>query len=198
MKGEILYNPELSVKENAKANGVSEANIRYYIKNNGIDRRADEKVRRIELCRNYYKRHKTSNIHQVAQATEISYFFIKQHWNYIIGEKAFDNFDNKKIKKREAIIQDNYFKPHPSVVRDLLREIPFTDTIITDNKDIAFVANKCGKLSLALSIDNPKKQHDIIIIPSVNNNLKIIAEYLKVCKDKVVVLLPLSFPALHA
>ena len=193
MKGEILYNPELSVKENAKANGVSEANIRYYIKKNGIDRRADEKVRRIELCRNYYKRHKTSNIHQVAQATEISYFFIKQHWNYIIGEKAFDNFDNKKIKKREAIIQDNYFKPHPSVVRDLLREIPFTDKIITDNKDIAFVANKCGKLSLALSIDNPKKQHDIIIIPSVNNNLKIIAEYLKVCKYKVAVLLPLSF-----
>lgn len=35
MKGEILYNPELSVKENAKANGVSEANIRYYIKKSG-------------------------------------------------------------------------------------------------------------------------------------------------------------------
>ena len=94
---EILYNPSLSVKANAKANGVSEASIRYYIKVNGIDRRADEKVRKIDICRKYYRYHSDANINQMAKDTKVSYFFIKQNWDYIKGEKVFDNFDELDI-----------------------------------------------------------------------------------------------------
>ena len=50
-KKKILYNPDISIEDNAKANGVSEATIRNYIKINGIDRRADEKLRKINICK---------------------------------------------------------------------------------------------------------------------------------------------------
>ena len=50
-QSKITYYPYLSVKENAKTNGVSEAAVRYYIKANHIDRRAEEKAQVIADCR---------------------------------------------------------------------------------------------------------------------------------------------------
>ena len=44
-QSKITYYPYLSVKENAKTNGVSEAAVRYY------DRRAEEKAQVIADCR---------------------------------------------------------------------------------------------------------------------------------------------------
>ena len=152
---EILYNPSLSVKANAKANGVSEASIRYYIKVNGIDRRADEKVRKIDICRKYFRYHSDANINQMAKDTKVSYFFIKHNWDYIKGEKVFDNFDEDKIKKRKSIKEQKYITPHISVIRDLLREVPFSENILTYNEDYGNVINKCGHVFGMLS-DNIK------------------------------------------
>ena len=191
---EISYNPSISIKANAKANGVSEASIRYYIKVNGIDRRADEKVRKIDICRKYYRYHSDTNINQIAKATEISYSFIKQNWDYIIGKKVFDNFDKDKIKKRKSIKEQKYITPHISVIRDLLREVQFSENILTDNDDFGNVINKCGYVFGILSDNIKSKTCDIITIPSVNEDLKtLLTDYLKRCKDKVAMLLPISF-----
>ena len=59
-QSKITYYPSLSVMENAKKNGVSEAAVRYYIKSNHIDRRAEEKARIIADCRKYYAYHPQS------------------------------------------------------------------------------------------------------------------------------------------
>ena len=56
-KSKIRYNPSLTVKENAKKNGVSVAAIRNYIKVNRIDRRADRLMNLVENCRAYLKKH---------------------------------------------------------------------------------------------------------------------------------------------
>lgn len=191
---EILYNPSLSVKANAKANGVSEASIRYYIKVNGIDRRADEKVRKIDICRKYYRYHSDANINQMAKDTKVSYFFIKKNWDYIKGEKVFDNFDKDKIKKRKSIKEQKYITPHISVIRDLLREVQFAENILTDSEDFGNVINKCGHIFGILSDNIKSKTCDIITIPSVNDDLKaLLSDYLKRCKEKVAMLLPISF-----
>ena len=143
-KKEILYNPDISIKDNAKANGVSEATIRNYIKINGIDRRADEKLRKINICKRFYNRNRDANKHTISKKTEISYSFIKEYWEYIIGEKSFDIFDKNKSKKRKSIEDEKYFIPHISVVRDILREVQFAENILTNNDDIGKIINKCG------------------------------------------------------
>lgn len=193
-KKSISYNPSITIKANAKTNGVSEATIRHYIKVNGIDRRADEKVRKIEICRKYYRYHSNSNKNQIAKATDISYFFIKQYWDYIIGEKSFDDFDNNKIQKRKQMVGQKYITPHISVVRDLLREVHFSEAILTSDYNIGLVINKCG-YSFGMVSDNIKaKTCDIISIPNVNEDLKLLLDdYLKRCKEKVALLLPISF-----
>ena len=56
-ESKIQYNPSLTVKENAKKNGVTESAIRYHIKVNSLDRRFDRKQNLIEDCRNYLKKH---------------------------------------------------------------------------------------------------------------------------------------------
>ena len=61
----IQYNPALSVKENAKKNGVSEAAIRDYIKTHSIDRRYDRKQNIIEDCRKYLKKHPKATLDEI-------------------------------------------------------------------------------------------------------------------------------------
>ena len=57
----IKYNPKLSIKQNAKLNGLSgesgEERIRYYIRANGIDRRHAKKVVIVNAIRKYLKKH---------------------------------------------------------------------------------------------------------------------------------------------
>ena len=67
--GKIRYNPSLTVAENAKNNGVSEATIRLYIKNNSIDRRFDRKINIIEDCKKYLKKHPTATRNELQQKT---------------------------------------------------------------------------------------------------------------------------------
>ena len=193
-KKEILYNPDISIKDNAKANGVSEATIRNYIKINGIDRRADEKLRKINICKRFYNRNRDANKHTISKKTEISYSFIKEYWEYIIGEKSFDIFDKNKSKKRKSIEDEKYFIPHISVVRDILREVQFAENILTNNDDIGKIINKCGHPFGLLDDNISSRTCDIITIPSVTDDLKsLLSDYLKKCRNKVALLLPISF-----
>lgn len=48
----IKYNPHLSISENAKINGVSEAGIRYHIQSHFIDRRKEAKTNVINSIKN--------------------------------------------------------------------------------------------------------------------------------------------------
>ena len=69
-ESKITYYPTLSVKENAKKNGVSEAAVRYFIKTNNLDRRYERKLNIIAECRKYIKKH--------PKATKTERYFLKQ------------------------------------------------------------------------------------------------------------------------
>lgn len=81
MKSKIVYNPYLSVKENAENNGVSIAAVRWYIKVNGIDRKLDNAIiirRRIEEIR---KENPSISIKELSVRTGYSVNTIKKHLN---------------------------------------------------------------------------------------------------------------------
>lgn len=81
MKSKIVYNPYLSVKENAENNGVSIAAVRWYIKVNGIDRKLDNAIiirRRIEEAR---KENPNISIKELSVKTGYSINTIKKHLN---------------------------------------------------------------------------------------------------------------------
>ena len=100
-ESKIQYNPALSVKENAKRNGVSEAAIRYHIKVNEIDRRFDRKQSVIEDCRKYLKRHPDATWDELQKKTGHSLSTMRKYREYITTEKELTDFDNGKAKKRQ-------------------------------------------------------------------------------------------------
>ncbi len=71
-KSRINYNPSLSVGENAKRCGVTEAAIRKYINEQGIDRRYDEQVKRYNAVLRYLQTHKDAKPSEVAKALNMS------------------------------------------------------------------------------------------------------------------------------
>ena len=127
---EIQYNPALSVKENAKKNGVSDATIRYYIKTNLVDRRFDRKQNIIEDCRKYLKKHPKATRNELQQKTGHSLSTIRKYWTYISTEQELTDFDNEKAKKRQLRQNNNYYATHPSVTQDLLREETFNSKVL--------------------------------------------------------------------
>ena len=97
----IQYSPALSVKENAKKNGVSEAAIRYYIKVNAIDRRFERKQSVIQDCRKYLKKHPNATWDEVQQKTGHSLSTIRKYREYIITETELTDFNYEKAEKRQ-------------------------------------------------------------------------------------------------
>ena len=84
----IQYNPTLTVEENAKKNGVTDAAIRYYIKVRGIDRALDRKLNIIQECRKYLKKHPKATKKELHKETKHSLSTIYEYWDYIIGVKS--------------------------------------------------------------------------------------------------------------
>lgn len=94
----IQYNPVLSVRENAKQNGVSEAAIRYHIKMHGIDRRSDRKQNVINDCRRFLNKHPRATWNEVQENTGHSLSTIRKYREYITTEKKLTEFDSKKVQ----------------------------------------------------------------------------------------------------
>lgn len=78
-KSRINYNPSLSVEDNAKRCGVTEAAIRKYINEQGIDRRYDEQVKRYNAVKIYLQSHKDAKPSEVAKALSMSLNTVKKY-----------------------------------------------------------------------------------------------------------------------
>lgn len=102
-ESKILYYPSLSVKENAKRNGVSEAAIRYYIKVNDIDRRFDRKQSVIEDCRKYLKNHPNATWNEVQQKTGHSLSTIRKYREFITTEKELTEVKTAEIRDEVTV-----------------------------------------------------------------------------------------------
>ena len=122
----ITYYPSLSVRDNAKKNGVSEAAIRYHIKTNHIDRRAEEKTKIIADCRKYLAFHPRASKSKMAKDTKHSLSTIKKYWDYITTDRPFTDFDRKKAKERQGRIKppESVYANKYELWSDILSEIP--------------------------------------------------------------------------
>lgn len=77
------YNPNLTVEENAKKNGVEVSTMRHYIQVNGIDRKRDRRLGKIKTCKKYLKEHPDTTREKMHQETGVSITFIRRNWEYI-------------------------------------------------------------------------------------------------------------------
>lgn len=125
-RSKIVYYPSLSVEDNAKKNGVSVAAVRYYIKANHIDRRAEEKARIITNCRKYLSFHPRASKSKVAKETKYGLSTIRKYWEYISTEKPFVDFDREKANLRQSVIQapDKVAANKYELWSEVLRDIP--------------------------------------------------------------------------
>lgn len=106
-ESKIQYNPTLSVKDNAKKNGVSEAAIRYYIKVNNIDRRFDRTQNLIADCRKYLKKHPNATKAELHEKTGHSLSTIRRYWDAAHERTSTEQFKNDSIKKFTRTRLDN-------------------------------------------------------------------------------------------
>lgn len=209
---DIQYNPALSVKENAKRNGLSEASIRYYIKTNLVDRRFDRKQNIIADCRKYLKKHPTATRNELQQKTGHSLSTIRKYWKYITTEEELTDFDNKKAQKRQLRQSNNFYATHPSVVKDLLTYETFNDKILEPFCGTGLISDAIkefgyevesydlinrgyGGVGDFFKIDYPKGCFDIVTNPPYDKNLltNIILRCLDICSGKVALLLTLGY-----
>ncbi len=104
---EVVYNPSLTIDQNAKINGVSVATIRLYIKTNGIDRRFDEKMKLFTTIKGLQKQHPEYTASQIQRLCRYSLNTVKKYMQmtaFTINASsdkysAFDLGKNKNIIK---------------------------------------------------------------------------------------------------
>ena len=114
-KSKIQYNPTLSVKDNAKRNGVSEAAIRYYIMVTNIDRRFDRTQNLIADCRKYLKEHPNATRAELAKETGHGINTIRRYWDAAHERTSTEQFKNDSKKKFTRTRLDNAVKD-PSMI----------------------------------------------------------------------------------
>lgn len=210
-ESKIQYNPSLTVKENAKKNGVSEAAIRYHIKVNHLDRRYDKKRNIIEDCRKYLKKHPEATRTELQKKTGHSLSTIRQYWDYISTEKELIDFDRNKAQKRLLRQGNNYYATHPSVTQDLLSVELFNDKILEpfcgggsmadvikangyEVKAYDIIDRGYGEQGDFFQVAFPEGEYDIISNPPYDESLiKIIKRCLDICDNKVAMLLPVLY-----
>ena len=209
-ESKIQYNPSLSVAQNAKRNGVSEAAIRYYIKVNNIDRRFDRTQNLIADCRKYLKKHPNATKTELHEKTGHSLSTIRIYWEHITTEKELTNFDNKKKQKRQLRQLNNFYATHPSCTADILREEEFYKDILEPFCGVGsmsevikqhghnvlsydIVDRGYGLVGDFYQVDFPRRKYDIITNPPYDNVIDVVLRCLDICKEKVAVLMPLRY-----
>ena len=81
MKTGIVYNPLLSIEDNARRNKVSASTIRKYIKDNGIDRRFDEQKVKFMKVKELQKSNPLIKITEIQKKLGYSFYTIKKYMN---------------------------------------------------------------------------------------------------------------------
>ena len=210
-ESKITYYPTLSVKENAKKNGVSEAAIRYYIKTNNLDRRYERKLNIIAECRKYLKKKPKATKTDLHNKLGYAVSTIREYWEYITTEKELSNFDSNKSNNHQLRQVNDFYATHPSCTSDILREEIFHEKILEPFCGVGSMSKVIekhgyrvlsydiidrgyGKVGDFFKVDYPKDKYDIITNPPYSDNLvEIIIRCLKLCKNKVAILMPLRY-----
>lgn len=210
-KNTIKYNPSLSIAENARRNGVSEAGIRYYIKSNNIDRRYELKIQIVEKLRQTISGKPNMTIMQIAQKTHFSKNTVCKYLPYALEEKSIPRIDSKQLSKYDLRQLQDYYATAPNVTRDILREERFTSPILepccgggfmaeeiknagyeVDSFDIADRGYGVGDVDF-LNHDWVVEKYDIITNPPYTLFIPMLERAMSIYKNKIAMLLPLRY-----
>lgn len=106
-KSKIIYNPLLSIEENATKCGVSISAIRWYIRTNGIDRRRDSQLVLFNAIKNLKATNPDISNKEIASTLKISLNTVKK---YVSMENISSESDSNKLSffdttKRKFIIK---------------------------------------------------------------------------------------------
>lgn len=209
----ISYNPSWTVKKNAVKNGVSEAVIRNYIRENAIDRRYDRKQIIIDECRKVLKINPNATWTDIRNETGYTFSTIRKYREFITTEKELSDFNQNKIKRRQLRQLNNFYATHPSVVQDILKLESFNHRILEPFCGTGIMAKAIeqkgyeveaydivdrgyGRVCDFAKLNVPEGESDVISNPPYDENLSaFIAKCIEIAKDKVALLLPLNYLA---
>ena len=101
----IHYNPNLSVEENAKLNGVQVSGIRTYLQAHCIDRRREAKINYINAIKKYLKENPDASKNAVSRnvivnGKTISIQTVRKYWDYAKGTKRLTERNQHKIEEQ--------------------------------------------------------------------------------------------------
>lgn len=106
-KSRINYNPSISIRENAERCGVTDAAIRKYISEQGIDRRYDEQVKKYNAVRLYLQTHKEAKPTEVASTLGMALNTAKKYMSMDAppAKPATDKISKVNLSKLSAPIK---------------------------------------------------------------------------------------------
>ncbi len=125
-RSKIIYDPNLSIAENAEKNSVSIAGMRYYIKVNGIDRRHEAKMNIVNDLKKYLKKNPNATRDAAVLGTGLSINTVRKYWKIAKGNKELQsNFDSEKISHTYQLNKDNVIKSigksQDKILKDIIR-----------------------------------------------------------------------------
>lgn len=149
---EIDYNPSLSVAENAKQNKVSVATIRKHIKELGIDRRYDEKLKIYNKVKELQRLHPEFSASEIAKQTQYSLNTVKKYLQLsdlpLPSASKFSSFDYTKCRNVIKSVSTS----QTTILRNILQLY-----IKSDQYDADFTYSVGGFYS---KIKQPKLKYD--------------------------------------
>lgn len=121
-KSRIIYNPLLSVKENAENNNVSISAIRWYIRTNGIDRKRDNAIILQRAISEIRKKQPNISIKELSDKLKVSANTIKKHLNSVSAASENDSsklstFDTTSKKFLISTVSDNQHEILNNILR---------------------------------------------------------------------------------
>lgn len=119
-RSKIIYNPYLSVQENAVNNKVSISAIRWYIRINGIDRKLDNAVVKKNKILALRKKEPNISIKEISMRLGCSVNTVKK---YLQSENCLSNNDNNKLSTFDTTKQKFLIKTVSENQNEILSNI---------------------------------------------------------------------------
>ena len=188
-KSKIQYDPKKSIEENARLNNVTKDGIYYYLRTNGIERKEDRLDNLIAEITKAIEANPTASQAEIARITGRSTTTINKYWRICKGEETTPKNSRNKFPKTDI----NRLGISPQVFNEIIAIEDFTPTIADPYRINGLRGIQTIQDNIFES-DYPKRKFDVVSIPSPTNNLPdIILQCLKVCKNKVALLLPIRY-----
>ena len=191
-KSSVVYNPNLTIAENAQNNHVSPSTIRWYLRKEGIDRKRDNEIRIHREISAEIKKHPDLTLKELSQKLNYSINTIRKYRNRghnpvskITGEKL-STFDTSSQKFIISSVSENQDELLNNILRLYIPDYKF-DCDFTYSKGVFYkhVPEPSMKFDKYPQTDDTLPLDDAYTIPPSSFNSVIIDLPFVICNNKV-------------